>query len=72
MPSGGSYATYHLLGEPETTIDTNLKQMLLGYVVKKYWWSADGFCDDADNAKKKYPWNIQLDNPQEDENDLEH
>ena len=21
MPSGGLYATYHLLGEPETTID---------------------------------------------------
>ena len=23
LPSGGLYATYHLLGEPETTIDQN-------------------------------------------------
>ena len=23
LPSGGFYATYHLLGEPETTIDQN-------------------------------------------------
>ena len=25
LPSGGLYATYHLLGEPETTIDLNKK-----------------------------------------------
>ena len=24
LPSGGLYATYHLLGEPETTIDYTL------------------------------------------------
>ncbi len=26
MPSGGLYATYHLLGEPETTIESYLTQ----------------------------------------------
>ena len=27
MPSGGLYATYHLLGEPETTIDPKLDSL---------------------------------------------
>ena len=31
LPSGGLYATYHLLGEPETTID-NMASVLLGLI----------------------------------------
>ena len=48
LPSGGLYATYHLLGEPETTIDFLGQGVLTATVLTKnkchstlgfFWWS---------------------------------
>ena len=35
LPIGGLYATYHLLGEPETTIDYQPEQAALAKVVNQ-------------------------------------
>ena len=43
LPIGGLYATYHLLGEPETTIDVELPSgtpQMLNIAPEKWWLEA--------------------------------